>query len=171
MTRPFYPEAYINYLYEFHCTRDYFECHEILEEYWLETGREKHWLVLIQLAVAVYHERRGNLKGSRKLLTSVLEQLDETKNQLEDLGIHTALLKEEVADRRNQLSADFYVPFNLPLHDASLEQYCLSLADQHGTEWKWDGDIHHYPLIHRHKLRDRSEVIEARNDALLAKRR
>ena len=29
-----YPEAFISYLIEFHATRDYFECHELLEEYW-----------------------------------------------------------------------------------------------------------------------------------------
>lgn len=31
-----YPEAYVAFLHEFHTTRDYFECHEILEEYWKE---------------------------------------------------------------------------------------------------------------------------------------
>lgn len=29
-----YPPEYIEFLYHFHCDRDYFECHEILEELW-----------------------------------------------------------------------------------------------------------------------------------------
>jgi len=29
-----YPEPYLEYLIQFHAERDYFECHEILEEYW-----------------------------------------------------------------------------------------------------------------------------------------
>lgn len=35
-----YPEAYIEYLAEFHGSRDYFECHELLEEHWKKTLRE-----------------------------------------------------------------------------------------------------------------------------------
>lgn len=55
---PIYSESYIDYLIHFQATRDYFECHEIMEEYWLENDRDKKWLTLIQLAVAVYHERQ-----------------------------------------------------------------------------------------------------------------
>ena len=33
-----YPEAYIEYLMYFHGNRDYFECHEVLEEYWKEVS-------------------------------------------------------------------------------------------------------------------------------------
>ncbi len=29
-----YPNAYLDYLVYFHGHRDYFECHEVLEEYW-----------------------------------------------------------------------------------------------------------------------------------------
>lgn len=36
-----YPEAYVAFLHEFHTTRDYFECHEILEEYWKEDPPEQ----------------------------------------------------------------------------------------------------------------------------------
>lgn len=52
-----YPKAYIEYLVHFHSDRDYFECHEILEEHWKQDGRNKGWLVLIQTAVAFYHYR------------------------------------------------------------------------------------------------------------------
>ena len=31
-----YPEAYTDYLCYFHGARDYFECHEVMEEYWKE---------------------------------------------------------------------------------------------------------------------------------------
>lgn len=33
-----YPAEYLEYLVYFHADRDYFECHEILEEYWKEQG-------------------------------------------------------------------------------------------------------------------------------------
>ncbi len=63
-----YPKAYIDYLVEFHATRDYFECHEILEEYWKEDPpkkRKRYWVGFIQLAVALYHHRRQNTAGQK----------------------------------------------------------------------------------------------------------
>ena len=59
-----FPQKYIEYLVHFHGDRDYFECHEILEEYWkkIDNGnKESIWVGLIQLAVANYHHRRKNL--------------------------------------------------------------------------------------------------------------
>ena len=71
-----YPEDYLSFLVHFHGTRDYFECHEILEEYWKETApkeRDSHWVGLIQIAVALYHERRGNKQGATRTLTKAIE--------------------------------------------------------------------------------------------------
>ncbi len=63
-----YPEAYVAFLHEFHTTRDYFECHEILEEYWKEDPpeqRKEYWVGLIQLAVLV-SSKTGKWKRSKK---------------------------------------------------------------------------------------------------------
>lgn len=51
-----YPQAYIEYLEYYHGARDYFECHEVLEEYWKENPSSPlsaAWVGLIQLAVAM----------------------------------------------------------------------------------------------------------------------
>lgn len=51
-----YPKAYIDYLVYFHGLRDYFECHEVLEEHWKKDDkaeRKKYWVGLIQIAVAL----------------------------------------------------------------------------------------------------------------------
>ncbi|WP_260405419.1 DUF309 domain-containing protein, partial [Paenibacillus sp. 598K] len=64
-----YPDDYIQYLIEFHVTRDYFECHELLEEYWKEQPGDDPfydtWVGLIQIAVSQYHHRRSNHRGAR----------------------------------------------------------------------------------------------------------
>ena len=62
-----YPTEYIQFLIHFHGDYDYFECHEILEEYWKTKprGNRDHYLVgLIQIAVSLYHHRRSNWNGA-----------------------------------------------------------------------------------------------------------
>ena len=55
----------------------FLECHEVLEEAWLEvSGEQKAFLQgLIQIAVAFHHLRQGNLVGARRLLTAGLDKL------------------------------------------------------------------------------------------------
>lgn len=111
-----YPEAYIDYLIEFHGSRDFFECHEIMEDFWKE-HTEPHWLTLIQLAVAVYHERQNNLAGSLRMYKKVYQYLENKESQqLEQLGIDTKELKRLVRERINGIENQFkYQPFNLPI--------------------------------------------------------
>ena len=49
--------------------RRFFECHEVWERLWMETGGERADLLkgLLQAAIALHHFRRGNLVGARKL--------------------------------------------------------------------------------------------------------
>lgn len=55
----------------------FFECHEVLEEAWLEASGEQRTFLqgLIQVAVAFYHLRRENLVGASRLLTAGMEKL------------------------------------------------------------------------------------------------
>ncbi|WP_133174958.1 DUF309 domain-containing protein, partial [Heyndrickxia sporothermodurans] len=84
------PEAYIEYLVHFHGDRDYFECHELLEEHWKLTdikNRHSVWVGLIQLAVSQYHYRRSNIVGAIRLMKKALNNLIENKNILITLKI------------------------------------------------------------------------------------
>ncbi len=55
----------------------YFDCHEALEEVWLEfSGDRKKFLQgLIQLAVALHHLHNGNPVGAGRLLAAAAEKL------------------------------------------------------------------------------------------------
>ncbi|RLS33453.1 MAG: DUF309 domain-containing protein [Planctomycetota bacterium] len=57
---------------------EYFESHEVWEELWTEYRGEarKFYQGLIQAAVALYHFGNGNIRGARKLHTSVHGYLD-----------------------------------------------------------------------------------------------
>jgi len=55
----------------------FFECHEALEEAWLQAAAEQKRFLqgLIQAAVCLHHLRRGNLSGAGRLLSAGLEKL------------------------------------------------------------------------------------------------
>ena len=161
-----YPDAYVHYLRHFHQTRDFFECHELLEEYWKENPDNVHkdtWVGLIQLAVALYHERRGNLRGAQKMLesgTRILEEAD-----LVSLGINKRALIEQLKQRLTQYADDpvrAYQDMDIPVTDAALIQYV-------GNAIK-STQIDPY-IVHKHTRRDRTDVISARNRELMKKKR
>ncbi|NQX68118.1 DUF309 domain-containing protein [Paenibacillus alba] len=70
-----YDRLYVAYLYYFNDLRDYFECHEVMEELWLEEGRSPLYQGLLQIAVGLYHHANGNVSGSIKLFSAGLEKL------------------------------------------------------------------------------------------------
>lgn len=90
-----YDRLYVAFLYYFNVERDYFECHEVMEELWLEEGRDPVFQGLLQIAVGLYHHRNGNVSGSVKLFS---QGIDKLQNQPEVLyGIRLGKL---VADSR-----------------------------------------------------------------------
>ncbi|NJP38139.1 DUF309 domain-containing protein [Alkalicoccus luteus] len=161
-----YPQAYVNYLIEFHATRDFFECHEILEEYWIENNREKTWLLLIQLAVALYHQRRGNIRGSLKLFDKVFRLLDRGDHRLYEVGIYTDQLRESLNQRYEEVYQGWpYRPFSIPLTD-EVERICRQRTSALGLEWNLDDRSIDPSVLHRHLVRDRTEVETARAEAI-----
>ncbi|MCR6106514.1 DUF309 domain-containing protein [Salipaludibacillus agaradhaerens] len=167
-----YPKEYIEYLIHFHGSRDYFECHEIMEEYWLENNRDVTWLALIQLAVAVYHERQQNLSGSLRLYRKVLTHMRANKDIFHGLHIHHSDTEQLIKSRiKTILHEGTYEPFNLPLSDSDLITQCKQLCHTYGWEWLSDDRVQAKDLIYKHKLRDRSDVIQARQHSLLKKKR
>lgn len=167
---PQYPQAYIEFLSRFHGDRDYFECHELLEQYWKEhpaSPYNKVWVGLIQAAVALYHQRRGNVAGAVKSLTNSINNSD--PSLLRELGIDAAVWLERLQSRRAILVNDpnvNYADMNIPLTDERLAHRCRALTVEHGFMWCGSSDFGRSELIHRHLLRDRSDVIEQRRKAL-----
>ncbi|EDL64810.1 hypothetical protein BSG1_08086 [Bacillus sp. SG-1] len=164
-----YPKDYLDFITHFHCDRDYFECHEVLEEYWKETdpgNRNSVWVGLIQMAVGFYHYRRGNRKGAERILNKGKRILKQHSQALEDLGIAPAnlqLILEETLE--NIHSGSEYQSVNLPLNkelQAYLDSSCMNIEKQ---------EIIPPSIIHRHSLRDRTEVIRSREEALLLRQK
>lgn len=56
---------------------EYYECHETLEDIWRdEPGKIRDlYKGILQIGVGIYHARRSNLKGARRLVSSGMELL------------------------------------------------------------------------------------------------
>ncbi len=161
-----YPKEYIEYLVYFHADRDYFECHEVLEEYWKENpggGLSRAWVGLIQVAVGVYHHRRNNLKGAAKMLNSAIANL--SVDHLVRLGIDANELITSLKERLDQIMHrpdQKFTDLVIPLKDGDLLQHCINEASKKQIEWLRPSDLFNRELIHKHTLRDRSDVISTR---------
>jgi len=170
-----FPKAYITYLVEFHASRDYFECHELLEEYWKENPSDRFadtWVGLIQLAVGLYHERRGNVRGAVKMFMQAERRLSAAP--LDELGIDNDSLQKEIRSRLSYLQAEGETPYtdiNLQIVNDDVILLCKQICDQRGLIWGSPSPLDEEAIIHRHTKRDRSDVIAARLTAYEAKKR
>ncbi|RKD26808.1 hypothetical protein BEP19_16560 [Ammoniphilus oxalaticus] len=165
-----YPADYIKYLAHFHGDRDFFECHEVLEEYWKSLPeREPIWVVLIQIAVGLYHHRRGNYGGAIKMLNSTFTRM--TKADVERVGLDYHRLTEMIKQRIEAVEqGEAYFDLNLPISDPTLEELAEAECAAHGWSWFAPSSMED-ALIHRHALRNRSDVIQARAEKLAANQR
>lgn len=128
-----YDRLYVQFLVYFNYRRDYYECHEVLEELWLEEGRSPLYQGLLQIAVGLYHHRNGNVSGSMKLFTAGLDKLGRYPSH--SLGIDLAALIQESTEYLDKLKHVFDIPFefyDLSIHilDASL----LAIVEQVNEE-------------------------------------
>lgn len=59
-----YPAQYLRFIELFN-QKEYYECHDLLEEIWMEDKSNKFLQGLLQMAVGLYHFSGGNIKGAR----------------------------------------------------------------------------------------------------------
>ncbi len=93
----------------------FFECHEVLEEVWLQaSGGQKTCLHgLIQVAVALYHLRQKNLTGANRLLEAGMDKLCGFVPTHEMIDVEKLLKRLEPLrelTRRGQAPEDWQAP-------------------------------------------------------------
>ncbi|SFS77596.1 DUF309 domain-containing protein [Marininema halotolerans] len=133
-----YSPLYVQFLYHFNVDRDYFECHEVLEELWMEEGREPLFQGLLQVAVALYHHRNDNENGARKLLKGALEKLvDYPKDAL---GIDLDQLRTDAATYLEQLERStsthpyLFHHLNIKILDSQLDSLVGKIITNHRSD-------------------------------------
>ncbi|MGF9698357.1 MULTISPECIES: DUF309 domain-containing protein [Paenibacillus] len=120
-----YEPLYVDYLIYFNRDQDYFECHEVLEELWLERDRDTFYKGLLQIAVGLYHFRNNNLRGGRMMLQSAVELLEHYPENAR--GIELGKLVEEVKELVQGLSGPD--PENVPYRDLTIQIWDKALLD------------------------------------------
>ncbi|WP_342432183.1 DUF309 domain-containing protein [Neobacillus sp. FSL H8-0543] len=169
-----YPEEYIHFLAHFHGDRDYFECHEILEEYWKKSNdqsKDSIWVGLILLAVSAYHHRRANFNGAGRTLNKAIHIFTSQQNTLPKIGLEKqtlfSLLTNQLAIIKKE---EAYQSYHLPITDPFLLKDCIKKCEQIGYSWNTASNLSDKSLVDRHILRDRSSVIQERIDAIIIKK-
>lgn len=169
-----YPRAYIDFLIHFHGSRDYFECHEILEDYWKLTDKNNKssvWVGFILLAVANYHYRRNNIKGAMRTLEKALAVFHKNEKKITALGIDYNAFIETLSTQLDHMKANKqYESLQLPLADQTLIKLCQQKSAEKGFVWGSPSLLTDPHLVHRHTLRDRSGVIQERKQQLLRRK-
>lgn len=71
------PAAYLHGIEQFNAG-EFFACHETLEELWLQSAGEQRTFLhaLIQVAAALHHYQRGNLKGAASVYARARHKLE-----------------------------------------------------------------------------------------------
>lgn len=165
-----YPKEYIQFLIHFNGDRDYFECHEILEEYWKKSNdlkKDSIWVGFILLAVSRYHHRRGNFKGAKRTLEKAINILSIQKIKQSLLGLDVDILFPLLSKLLDQIHKEVsYQSFNMPVTDPVLLEACKKKCKELGFIWGQDSNLEDKFLVHKHKSRDRTNVIKERMEAL-----
>ena len=168
-----YPSEYIDFIVHFHGDRDYFECHEILEEFWKEIdskNKNSIWVGFIQLAVANYHYRRGNFNGAFRTLHKSLQILTLYKEELDRLGIDPNRIFEQMNHQLVNIDHHLdYQSMNLPLHSNELIEKCINRSQELQMKWLIESDLNNIEIVHRHLKRDRSTLLMKENQAIQIK--
>ena len=157
---PLLHPLFIQFVVYFNEHKDYFEGHEVLEEYWKEIapGDKTHPLTAwILLSTGMYHWRRGNITGASRTLQRSLQRFDLDKGSafykgvdLQDIISHIEHSIEAINEKRP--FRDFPIPITSPQLEAAIGDLPKQIPLEGSS------------LINKHMLRDRSEILKAREE-------
>ncbi|MEK4228908.1 DUF309 domain-containing protein [Solibacillus sp. FSL H8-0538] len=160
---PLFHHLFVDYCTYFNGNEDYFECHEVLEEYWKEIapGVKDHPLVgYVQLATGMYHLRRGNTIGAQRILLKAKVNFEANKGSKFFDYVDTSKLMLDVDATLYCITQNRpFEPFQLTLTNTTLQTLvCEQIAKQPEQDPAF--------LFNKHMLRDRSDILEARAEKL-----
>ncbi|MBV7507193.1 DUF309 domain-containing protein [Bacillus sp. sid0103] len=165
-----YPSEYIQFLAHFHGDRDYFECHELLEDYWKKIdsrNKDSIWVGLILMSVSLYHHRRYNFSGAKRTLIKAIKIFELQPDSLTKLGLQNVELLHLLNGLLSALEkGESYQSVSLPISDKALAELSRRTCEQKGFIWGRESDLKNKSIIDRHKLRDRTSIIEERQQSL-----
>lgn len=166
-------EILLQFFNELIIKQDYFECHEIMEEAWKDKEiftKEDPEVFFVLIVTGEYHYRRDNIIGAATSYKRALKLYDKHNYDVTAFGFGEELV-DMLQERYTHLAEIRFKPMNYPIdgwiyeslyemHQDDYESYSvftLEILERFEKDEK---------VIHRHRLRDREDVIEARLEAL-----
>jgi len=161
--KPLYNPLFVKFIVYFNENQDFFECHEVLEEYWklFPDKTKEHPLVgYILLATAMYHWRRGNTIGAGRSIKKAISRLTIIKNDLpsfaEGIDIDSLINNSEIASKQILQEQPFS---SFPIKVTSSKIEALIKMIQPKMELL---PFESKAVIHKHMLRDRTDILRER---------
>nr|WP_255723317.1 DUF309 domain-containing protein [Sporosarcina sp. ACRSL] len=160
---PYEHPLFLNFIVYFNKNQDYFECHEVLEEYWksIPNYTKDHPLTaFILLSTGLYHWRRGNMDGAYRTLVKAEKRMREIRKL--DVRYTVAIdFKKLVHDTEQSVrlvkNSEPFSPFPIALTSVSLQRSVEELASSMNLL-----PVGSDAVIHKHMLRDRSDILAER---------
>jgi hypothetical protein len=126
-----YDRLYVLFLYHFNVTEDYFECHEVMEQLWLEEGRPLLHQGLLQVAVGLYHHRNGNVSGAIKLFSAGIQKLELDPDAAIGIDLNGLLnrsraYRDDLVEHGERCS---FAPFKIDITDPALQEQVARFID------------------------------------------
>jgi len=120
-----YPDEYYLFFEKFN-EREYYECHDLLEEIWLPNRQNRFLQGLLQVAVAIYHFENGNIYGSRALFQSAYQYLQPYRPFFWDLDLEPVMQfidqALQVLPNEKRITLDEVKQISFPTIHLSLEE-------------------------------------------------
>lgn len=160
----------IEFLTHFHGNQDYFHCYKILEEHWrtiFPIDKKSAYVGFYQLALGMYHYRANNVIGAIEMLSNAANILKTEAEDVVFLGIDAEKLNLFVFDAlKNVMRKRPFSPIEIPIVNKTLKLNAKNNCKKLGFQWfnsNYKPDI---KLIYKHKLLDRSNIIEKNTQQL-----
>lgn len=156
---PLHHPYFVKFIVYFNENQDFFECHEVLEDYWKSSPNrtKEHPLVAyILLATSLYHWRRDNTVGAKRSITKANDKFKIMLNLYPNYtgSINFNKLLEDIDKSIARMTTgQTFKPFTIEVICPKLKR---KITDMLPT-------LDLLPLgsdavIHKHMLRDRSDI-------------
>jgi len=160
---PYHHPLFLNFIVYFNRNQDYFECHEVLEEYWKSIPgytKDHPLTAFILLSTGLYHWRRGNEEGAYRTLVKAqnrmlqFSEFDACYTKEIDYQQLVQDVERSIGELRNRES---FFPFRIFLTSEVLQRSVEEMAAKMEL-LPANSDA----VIHKHMLRDRSDILAER---------
>ncbi|KXH82058.1 DUF309 domain-containing protein [Sporosarcina sp. HYO08] len=162
---PYHHPLFVKFIVYFNENQDFFECHEVLEEYWksLPNSDKQHPLTaFILLSTGMYHWRRRNFTGAEKTLQKAVLKFMNFKlhapDFTEEIDMHQLIADAKLAFSQSKERSSFS-PFPIHVSSATLASHVNEMVTSIEL-LPFGSDA----VIHKHMLRDRSDILRKREE-------